>query len=82
MKDSPDIHVYDGRGDSKEIAFIGNIHSSPLVLLKVSQQELREGERERESSKWSCSFVLNLIETSLLFDNLLFFFLHSITASI
>ena len=36
-KDAPVVHVYDGRGDSKEIAFIDNIHSSQLVLLKVTQ---------------------------------------------
>jgi len=32
---SPVIHVYDGRGEDKEIDMLDSIHSSPITFMEV-----------------------------------------------
>ena len=34
-QDHPVIHVYDGRGENKEIAILDNLHSSPITFMEV-----------------------------------------------
>ncbi len=34
-QDRPVIHVYDGRGENKEIATLDNLHSSPITFMEV-----------------------------------------------
>ena len=34
-QDRPIIHVFDGRGEDKEIAYLDKIHSSPITFMEV-----------------------------------------------
>ena len=35
-KDLPVIHIYDGKGQNKEIAVLDKIHNSPIIFMKVN----------------------------------------------
>ncbi|XP_064385842.1 peptidylprolyl isomerase domain and WD repeat-containing protein 1-like [Halichondria panicea] len=37
-QDRPVIHVYDGRGENKEIAILDNLHSSPITFMEYDSQ--------------------------------------------
>lgn len=34
-KEAPVIHIYDGRGENKELTALSNIHNSPILFMKV-----------------------------------------------
>ena len=34
-QDRPVIHVFDGRGEDKEIAYLDKLHSSPITFMEV-----------------------------------------------
>ena len=34
-KEAPVIHIYDGRGENKELTALTNIHNSPILFMKV-----------------------------------------------
>ena len=36
---APVIHIYDGRGENKEIALLDKIHMSPLMFMRVGVHE-------------------------------------------
>ena len=35
-KGLPVIHIYDGKGQNKEIAVLDKIHNSPIIFMKVN----------------------------------------------
>ena len=36
-KETPVIHVYDGRGSNEEIAVLDKIHAKPIIFMKVRE---------------------------------------------
>ena len=34
-KEEPIIHIYDGRGENKEMSILNNIHNSTILFMKV-----------------------------------------------
>ena len=36
-QDKPVIHVFDGRGEDKEITFLDKLHSSPITFMEVGE---------------------------------------------